>query len=106
MDTYAERGLTHHHTLIDNDPSPRARAVLRIGIGLYLLLLGVLGGTLAERIRFDQRREPLLARYDALLRERNAGLMAIERAIAERSGPAGVDLAPVLLVMQAAAADH
>ena len=32
MDTYAERGLTHHHT--PTDPSPRARAVLRIGIGL------------------------------------------------------------------------
>src|SRR5262245_23766052 len=106
MNTYAERGLTHHHTLIDTDPSPRARAVLRVGIGLYLFVLGMLGGTLAERIRFDQRREPVLARYDALLRERNCGLMTIERAVVQRSGPAGVDLAPVPLVMQAAAAGH
>jgi len=106
MDTYAEHGLTHHRTFTDTDPPPRARAVLRIGIGLYLLVLGMLGGTLAEQIRFDQRREPVLARYDALLRARNARLMEIERAIAERSGPAAVDLAPVRFDMQAAAASH
>ena len=106
METYAERSLTHHHTPTDTDPSLRARAVLRIGIGLYLLVLGMLVGTLAERIRFDLRRGPVLARYDALLRERNARFMEIERATAERSGPAGVDLAPVPFGMKAAAAGH
>jgi hypothetical protein len=102
MDTYTERGLTP----TDPDPSPRARAVLRIGIGLYLLVLGALGGTLVERIRFDLRREPVLARYDALLRARNARLMEVERAIAQRSGPAGVDLVHIPVGMQAAAAGH
>lgn len=106
MDTYVEHGLTHYHTPTDIDACPRARGVLRICIGLYLVVLGVLGGTLAERIRFDLRRTPVLAHYDALLYGRNARLMAIERAIAERSRPAGVNLAPGPFGTQAAAAGH
>ena len=106
MDTYLEHGLTHHHTPTDTDASPRARAVLRICIGLYLVVLGALGGTLAERIKFDLRRTPVLARYDALLYERNARLMAIERAIGKWSGPAGVNLARGPFGAQAATAGH
>jgi hypothetical protein len=80
--------------------------VLAIGIGLYLLVLGGLGGTVVERIRFDHRRDAVLARYDALLRARNARLMAIERDIARRSGPAGVVLAPIPFGMSAATAGN
>ena len=106
MDTHAERALMQYHTPSVTDRSPRGRAFLRITIAFYLLVLGMLCGTLAERIRFDLRREPVLARYDALLRARNIRLMKIERAIAGRSGPAGVDPAPVPSGMPAAAADH
>ena len=93
MDSQTERCVT-------SDQAPghqprRARVVLGIGIGFYLLALGGLGGTVAERMRFDHRRDAVLARYDALLRARNAGLMAIERDVAQRSGPAGGVLAPV-----------
>jgi hypothetical protein len=93
MDTHTEHCVTR-----DQAPGhqPRwARVVLGIGIGLYLLVLGGLGGTVAERMRFDYRRDAVLARYDALLRARNAGWMAIERDVAQRSGPAGGVLAPV-----------
>jgi hypothetical protein len=101
MDTHTERGFTG-----DQPPGsqlPPAPVVLGIGISLYLLVLGGLGGTLVERIRFEHRRDAVLARYDALLRARHAGLMAIERDIARRSGPAGIDLAPVPFGMRAAA---
>jgi hypothetical protein len=104
MDIYGERGLTHHHTPAES--SPRARAVLSIGIGLYLLVLGGLGGTLVERIQFDQRREAVFARYDAALEARNARVMAIERAIAQRFAPAGTDLAAVPIGVLAAAASQ
>ena len=107
MDTHAERASMQYHTPGVTDRSPRGRAFLRITIAFYLLVLGMLCGTLAERIRFDLRREPVLTRYDALLRARNIRLMEIERAIADRSGPAGVDpAAPVPFGMPAAAADH
>ncbi len=93
MDSYTERRLTRDQAC--GHQPPRARVVLGIGIGLYLLVLGGLGGTVVERMRFDYRRDAVVARYDSLLRERNAGLMAIERDVAQRSGPAGVDVAPV-----------
>lgn len=93
MDTNTESRSTR-----DRAPghSPRAaRVALGICIGLYLLVLGGLAGTLVERIRFDHRRDAALARYDALLRARNEGLMAIERDVAQRFGQARGDLAPV-----------
>ena len=52
---------------------------------MYLLGLGGLVGTLIERIRFDHRRDAVVARYDGLLRARNATLMSIERQIAHGS---------------------
>lgn len=82
--------------------APRAaRVALGIGIGLYLLVMGGLTGTLVERIRFDHRRDAALARYGALLRARNAGLMAIERDVAQRFGPPRGDQGPVSLGMRA-----
>jgi hypothetical protein len=101
MDTNAEHRSTRDQAR--GHRRPRARVALAIGIGLYLLVLGGLGGTLVERIRFDHRRDAALARYDALLRARNAGLMAIERDIAQRFGPARGDLAPVPFGIRAAA---
>jgi hypothetical protein len=93
MDDHTERCLTRDQA--SGLKPPRARVLLGVGIGLYLLVLGGLGGTCVERIRFDHRRDAVLARYDALLRARNAGLMAIERDVAQRSRPAGVDFVAV-----------
>ena len=93
MDTYPARCLTRDQAL-GHQPT-RARVVLGIGLGLYLLVLGGLVGTVVERIRFDQRRDAVFGRYNALLRARNAGLTAIESDIAQRSGRAGVDPGPV-----------
>jgi hypothetical protein len=66
---------------------PARRAILGIVIGLYLLSLGGLVGTVIERMRFDYRRAPVLARYEALLRARNATLMTIERDVAQGLRP-------------------
>src|SRR5262249_45438292 len=41
---------------------------------------GLVQGHLVERVRFDLRREPVLARYDAVLRERNTRLIALPLA--------------------------
>jgi hypothetical protein len=69
--------------------------ILGIGIGLYLLSLGGLLGVLVERIRFDHRRAPVLARYDALLHARQETLMSIERGVAQRLRSKNTDPASV-----------
>jgi len=69
----------------DDDHQPVPRVVLGVVVGTYLLSLGGLAGTAIERIRFDYRRDAVVARYDSLLRARNATLMAIERQIAHGS---------------------
>jgi len=61
------------------------RIVLGVIVGLYLLGLGGLVGTLIERIRFDYRRDAVVARYDDLLRARNANLMTLERQFVQGS---------------------
>ena len=94
MDTHGGRSGTHSYT--PTNPSLRAENVLRIGIGLYLLVLGGLTGTLVERIRFDQQREAVNARYDAVLEARNARVMEIEHTIARRFERAGNELAAAL----------
>jgi hypothetical protein len=100
MDTSIDSRLT------PDGPPRRVRVVLGIGIALYLLVLGGLAGTVGERIRFDHQRNAALAHYDALLRARNAGLMVIERDIAQRLGPARGDLALGSFEMSAAAAGN
>src|SRR5262249_5316691 len=68
-----------------DDLAPVRRIVLSLLIGLYLLGLGALLGVIAERMRFDQRRASVLARYEALLNARRAAMMTIERDVAQRS---------------------
>src|SRR5215475_12619143 len=81
-----------HASSRDSGLPPARQAVLGIGIGLYLLSLGWLAGTLVERIRFDHRRAPVLARYDALLRGRQATLMTIEREVVQGASGARAGL--------------
>ncbi len=56
--------------------------VAGVGLAVWLFGAGVLVGTIAERMRFDHRRSAVLARYETMLRERNAQLMRVERLTA------------------------
>lgn len=102
---HTERGSTRDHDH-GHQPARRARVILGIGIGLYLLSLGGLVGTVVERIRFDHRRARILAHYDALLRARQAALMTIEHEIAQGLPPKSVDPAPVPFGMRAEVAGN
>src|SRR5262245_48740782 len=75
----------------DDDPDRMRRIVLGAIVGLYLLGLGGLVGTLIERIRFDYRRDAVVARYDGLLRARNAMRMILERQIAHGALPTSTE---------------
>jgi hypothetical protein len=79
MDYNAERASMRDR---DDDRQRGRRIVLGVVVGMYLLGLGGLVGAVIERIRFDYRRDAIVARYDNLLRARNATLMTIERQIA------------------------
>ncbi len=52
--------------------------VFGVGLSLYLLGLGFLGGIAAERIRFDLRRAETLRRYDEIVRRWHAYLVRLE----------------------------
>jgi hypothetical protein len=56
---------------------PRTLAAL---VGLYLVVMGFLFGTLYERFRFDRRRDGVLRSYRAALTELHGNLMAFEHA--------------------------
>ena len=71
----------------DDDHQGVRRIVLGVIVGVYLLGLGGLVGTLIERIRFDHRWDAVVARYDGVLHARNATLMTIERQIVHGSKP-------------------
>ncbi len=57
----------------------RRGKVLVVGLGVYLVGLGFLGGIAAERIRFDRRRAVYLHRYDEVVKRWHAYLIALER---------------------------
>jgi hypothetical protein len=82
MDSTAERVSLRDG---DGDHDPGRRILLGVVVGVYLLGLGALVGTGIERIRFNYRRDAVLARHDHLLRARNTTLMNIERGIAHGS---------------------
>ena len=54
------------------------RKAMAVGLGLYLVILGVLGGVLVERMRYDRERAEVLAHYDDALKARNARLIELE----------------------------
>ena len=55
-------------------------STVRGALAVYLLALGLLGGILVERVRFDRSRTAVLERYDAAVRDLKAQRMAIELA--------------------------
>lgn len=56
----------------------QGRMAMAVAVGLYLVTLGVLGGVLVERMRYDRHRAEVLAQYDEALRARNAKLIELE----------------------------
>jgi len=54
------------------------RKAMAVALGLYLVTLGVLGGVLVERLRYDRERAEVLGRYDGALAARNARLIELE----------------------------
>ena len=55
------------------------RRRLSLGLALYTLVVGVLGGMLVERMRFDRARIHTLERFRAAEHQLHDRLMAIER---------------------------
>jgi hypothetical protein len=66
--------------------------VLRIMLGLYLVLLGAVGGIAAERLRFDHQRGAVLSQYQHAIRLRQSEVMSVE--MQARSGAAGSPFGP------------
>jgi hypothetical protein len=76
-------------------------------VGMWLTLMGFLGGMAVERIRFDQHRTSVLNRLHAAEARLHDRLMAIEKAAmraAERSAPREGGRAPVAAVERTSAA--
>jgi hypothetical protein len=52
---------------------------ISLGLALYTLILGLLGGMLVERMRFDRARADTLERFREAEHRLHDRLMAIER---------------------------
>ena len=59
----------------------RRKALIGIGLGLYLVGFGMLAGVAVERMRFDHKRADVLDRYDEAIREWHAFRMELERIV-------------------------
>lgn len=59
-------------------------APLRLAIGAYLLIFGMLAGMTIERMRYDAQRSEVLDRYEQALHEWQAFRMALEQ---DRAAP-------------------
>jgi len=59
----------------------RRKALIGIGLGLYLVGFGMLAGVAVERMRFDHKRAGVLDRYDEAIREWHAFRMELERIV-------------------------
>jgi hypothetical protein len=92
MDSNAERVSP---PACDDGPQPVRRIILVV-VAVYLLALGGLVGTVIERVRFNHHRDAVLARYDALLRARNATLMTLERETARGPRTTSSEADPVM----------
>ncbi len=57
----------------------RHRVAAFIAFGLYAVVLGFLGGMVAERMRGDVRRDAMLRQYDDTLQRWHTVLMEIEK---------------------------
>jgi hypothetical protein len=53
--------------------------VIRVGLGVYLVSLGMLVGVMLDRMRFDHQRSEVLARYDQAVRDWQGFRIALEK---------------------------
>ena len=60
----------------------RRRALIGLGLGLYLVGFGMLVGVAVERMRFDHKRAAVLDRYEEALREWHAFKISLEKNVA------------------------
>jgi hypothetical protein len=51
---------------------------IRLAIGVYLVMVGMLGGVTIERMRYDGQRSEVLGRYEQALHEWQTYRMALE----------------------------
>jgi hypothetical protein len=58
----------------------RAKTVVGILLGVYLVGVGVLAGVVIDRMSFDRQRSEVLGRYERGLREWQTYRMALEKA--------------------------
>jgi len=65
----------------------RRKALIGIGLGLYLVGFGMLAGVAVERMRFDHKRADVLDRYDEALRAWHAFRMELERIVDQHLEP-------------------
>jgi hypothetical protein len=56
------------------------KIVVGVGLGAYLVGLGVLSGMMMERMRFDSQRSEVIGRYQQALREWQMYRIALEKA--------------------------
>ena len=63
------------------------KALIGVGLGLYLLGFGMLTGAVVERMLFDHKRADVLARYDEALREWHAFRIELERIVDHHREP-------------------
>jgi hypothetical protein len=55
------------------------KLVIRVGLGVYLVSLGMLVGIMLDRMRFDHQRSEVLARYDQAVRDWQGFRIALEK---------------------------
>ena len=58
------------------------RALIVVGLGLYLVGFGMLTGVAVERMRYDQKRAVVLDRYEEALRQWHAVRISLEQSAA------------------------
>ncbi len=59
--------------------STRKKVLIGLGLGAYLLGVGMLAGVAIDRMRYDQHRSEVLGRYEQALREWQTYRMALEK---------------------------
>jgi hypothetical protein len=55
------------------------KTVIVVGLGLYVLGMGVVAGVVIDRTRFDSQRAEVLGRYEKAVRDVQAHRMAFEK---------------------------
>jgi hypothetical protein len=74
------------------------QALVAIALGAYLMGIGILAGMALDRMRFDEQRTAMLARYEQSLREWQTYRVALEKDATRTRDDAGV--APLVRMLR------